>query len=103
MHSQITIPKEALERFCRHWQIAELALFGSVTRDDFSPRSDIDVMVRFLPEAKHSLFDMVNMEDALSNLFGRQVDLISQRGIERSRNPIRRSAILRSAKIIYAA
>ncbi|MCY4113779.1 MAG: nucleotidyltransferase family protein [Chloroflexi bacterium] len=96
------MPSEELAAFCEHWQISELALFGSVLRDDFGPESDIDVLVSFLPEAEHGLFDMVNMEEELSQLLGRKVDLVSRRGIERSRNYIRRRAILDSAEVIYA-
>jgi uncharacterized protein len=78
-------------------------MFGSALREDFGPDSDIDLLVRFAPEARHSLFDMVRMQDGLTELLGRQVDLVSRRGIEASRNPIRRQAILESAEVIYAA
>jgi len=97
------MPSDELTAFGKRWQISELALFGSVLRDDFGPESDIDVLVSFLPEAEHGLFDMVNMEEELSQLLGRKVDLVSRRGIERSRNYIRRRAILDSAEVIYAA
>ena len=72
-------------------------------RDDFGPESDIDVLVSFLPEAEHGLLDLVAMEEELGRLHGRKVDLVSRRGIERSRNYIRRRAILDSAEVIYAA
>lgn len=48
----IQLPEKAIELFCQRWQIKELALFGSVLRDDFRPDSDIDVLVTFSPEAK---------------------------------------------------
>ncbi len=103
MNVNIAIPEESLRDFCRRWKIVELALFGSVLRDDFGPDSDIDILVRFAPDAGTTLFDMVRMEDELSAMFGRKVDLISRRGIEASRNTIRRQAILESAEVIYAA
>lgn len=103
MTPQIEIPRKKLSDFCRRWQVVELALFGSVLRDDFSPDSDVDVLVRFDPEARHSLFDMVRMGDELSSILGREVDLVSRRGVETSRNPLRRQAILESAEVIYAA
>ena len=97
------MPSEELAAFCKRWQISELALFGSVLRDDFGPDSDVDVLVRFLPEAEHGLFEMVAMEEELSQLLGRKADLVSRRAVEQSRNYIRRRAILGSAEVIYAA
>ena len=101
--AHIEIPKEKIAGFCRKWQIREFALFGSVLRYDFGPESDIDVLVTFSEDAKHSLFDLVHMENELREIFGRDVDLVSRRGIETSRNYIRRKAILDSAEAVYAA
>jgi predicted nucleotidyltransferase len=98
----ITIPKDKIVEFCRRWKIAEFSLFGSVLREDFGPESDIDVLVAFTPDARWSLLDHVEMQDELKDIFGRAVDLISKRGIERSRNAIRRKEILGSAEVIYA-
>jgi predicted nucleotidyltransferase len=99
----ITIPKDKIIEFCRRWKITEFAFFGSVLREDFGPESDIDVLVTFAPDARWSLLDHVEMQDELKAIFGRAVDLISKRGIERSRNAIRRKEILGSAEVIYAA
>lgn len=101
MKPHIDIPKEEVAAFCRRWQITELALFGSVLREDFRPDSDVDVLVRFNPQARHTLFDMVRMQEDLQRILGRQVDLISRRGIEQSRNYIRKNAILNSAEVVY--
>ena len=103
MKAKIAIPETALKAFCQRWQITELALFGSVLREDFGPGSDIDLLVRFQPGARRSLFDLVDMEDELSKLFGRKVDLVTRSAIENSRNYLRRNMILHSAKVIYAA
>src|SRR3990170_8236105 len=100
---RIDIPKERIAEFCRRWKISELALFGSVLREDFRPDSDVDVLVTFAPDAKWSLFDHVDMEDELAQILGRPVDLVSRRGIERSRNPFRRRAILESARGLCVA
>ncbi|MBI5901953.1 MAG: nucleotidyltransferase domain-containing protein [Deltaproteobacteria bacterium] len=59
--AHIDIPKEKIAEFCKKWQVREFALFGSVLRDDFRPDSDIDVLVTFDEEARHSLFDLVHM------------------------------------------
>ena len=103
MGVHIDIPREELAEFCRRWQIVELALFGSVLRDDFGPDSDVDVLVRLAPEARHTLLDMVRMQEDLQQLLGRKVDLVEREAVEQSRNYIRRRAILQSAEVIHAA
>jgi len=57
-----------------------------VLTDDFRPDSDIDVLVTFEEDSKHALFDLVHMEDELKQIFGREVDLLTLRGVEQSRN-----------------
>ena len=99
----IELPAEKVVEFCRRWRITEFALFGSVLRDDFTPDSDVDVLVTFAPDAEWSLFHHVGMQDELKRLLGRSVDLVSRRGLERSRNYIRRKAILNSAEVLYVA
>ena len=98
----IHMPSHELAAFCKRWQISELALFGSVLRDDFGPDSDIDVLVRFHPTATPTLLDLVRMENELSRLLGRKADLVEYAAVEASRNYIRRKAVLQSAETIYA-
>jgi predicted nucleotidyltransferase len=100
---QFVIPKSAVADFCRRWQVTEFCLFGSVLRDDFRPDSDIDVLVTFAPEARHSVFDLMRMEKELAEMFGRKVDLVDRRVLEASPNYIRRRHILDSAEVVYAA
>lgn len=99
----IDLPPDRLESFCRKWDVVELALFGSVLREDFGPRSDVDVLITFAEGSHHGLFDLVEMKQELETLLGRTVDLVSRRGVEASRNPYRRRAILDSARVVYAA
>src|SRR5712692_7250524 len=101
MSARIPIDREKIAEFCRRWKITEFALFGSVLRDDFRPDSDVDVLVTFAPDAEWSLFDDVDMEEELSAIFGRKVDLVSRRAVERSDNWIRRKAILSTAEPVY--
>lgn len=100
---QIQIPTAEIRDFCERREITELSFFGSVLREDFGPDSDVDVLVRFHPNASHTLFDMVRMRDELSRILGHQIDLVSRRGIQGSRNYLRRKAILGSAEVVYAA
>lgn len=99
----LNITDSALSAFCRRWKIAELSLFGSALRDDFGSESDIDLLVTFTPNARWSLLDHIRMEEEARSLFGRGVDLVTRRAVERSRNPIRREAILGNSRMIYAA
>jgi predicted nucleotidyltransferase len=99
----ISVPRKKLVEFCKRWKISELALFGSVLREDFQPHSDVDLLVSFSPRAKISLFDLVRMQNELMEIFGRKVDLVERRAIEKSENYIRRQNILSNTKVIYAA
>ena len=103
MRAEFPIPTELLAEFCHRWKIAELRVFGSALREDFHPDSDLDLLVRFTADADWSLIDHVAMEEELSDIMGRKVDLVSQRAIERSSNWIRRTAILESAEPYFAA
>lgn len=98
---KLNLPSDRIADFCRRWKVRELALFGSVLREDFNPGSDIDVLVEFQPDARWSLFDHVTMQDELRERFGRDVDLVTKRGLERSRNHVRRRAILESAHVVH--
>lgn len=94
------IPQEKLAAFCRRWQVAELAVFGSAARGDSAPESDVDLLVEFGPGAEPSLWDWVQMKDELEEIFGRPVDLVSKAGL---RNPFRKKAILEESRVVYAA
>lgn len=71
----IEISTEQLRDFCERHAIQELSLFGSVVRDDFTPESDVDVLVKFAPEKRIGLFGLAEIEAELSDLLGRKVDL----------------------------
>ncbi len=101
--TRIAALPEDIAAFCERWSIDELALFGSVLRDEFGPHSDIDVLIKFASRPTPGLFGIVRMERELAELFGRQVDLVTRPAVENSRNPIRRKAILEDARVIYAA
>ena len=96
---RISIAMEQIADFCRRWKIAELALFGSVLRDDFGPDSDIDVLITFMD--RRALVDREAMHRELEAMFGRKVDLVYRRVIERDENYLLRNAILKSARVIY--
>ncbi len=96
--SQIDIPKQTIADFCRRHHIIRLALFGSVLRDDFRSDSDIDVLVEF-KLAKTPGLAFFEMEDELSEIFGRKVDLNTPEFISRHF----RNQVLKNAEPLYVA
>ena len=103
MNPRIPIDPGRIEEFCQRWRIVELALFGSVLREDFAPRSDVDVMVRFASDVRYGLFDLARIQEELEVILGRKVDLVERRAVERSQNYIRRQHILSHAETLYVA
>jgi len=93
------VSERDIAAFCRHWKVRELSLFGSVLREDFGTDSDVDVLVSFDEDAPWSLWDLTTMQDELSALFHRPVDLVEREGL---RNPFRRERILSTRKVVYA-
>lgn len=100
---RLGVAPETLEDLCERWRIRRFELFGSVVRSDFRPESDIDVLVEFDPEARFSLFEFFDVEQELTALFGRHVDLVERRAVEKSPNEFRRDLILGDATLLYAA
>lgn len=73
--TNIDIPSEAIAQFCQRHHIQKLSFFGSVLRDDFSSKSDLDILVEFNPKYIPGLIRLSEMEQELSAIFQRQVDL----------------------------
>lgn len=94
------IPRKKIAAFCERWGVTEFSLFGSVLRDDFRPKSDVDVLLVIKPDAPIGLFELAEMKIELQDMFKRPVDLVEKEGL---RNPYRRKEILRTAQVIYAS
>lgn len=99
---RLLIDHERLQAFCRKWGIRELDVFGSVLRDDFGPESDIDFLATFESGTRYGLAELLDMEDELSALVGRRIDLVDRRQLEgRETNPYRKASILRYKQPLY--
>jgi uncharacterized protein len=72
----LTALRVALPELRRRWPIRGLALFGSVARGEATAASDLDVLVEFTEPVTLSSF--LSLEQTLSELTGRPVDLISR-------------------------
>src|SRR5215216_1204134 len=97
--AQIDLAIEAIREICRRYPIRELAVFGSVLRDDFAPDSDIDLLVEFEPDARIGFIGFGELEQELEAVIGRRIDLVSKRALRK----VFRDAILSSAWELYAA
>ena len=93
------VDETTLAALCERYGVRELAYFGSAARGEMRPDSDIDVMVEFLPESQIDLVDYAGFMLDLSRLFGRRVDLVSRKGLK----PLIRAAVLKEARLLYAA
>jgi hypothetical protein len=99
---RLDLPSDEIAALCRKYDVETLAVFGSILRDDFGPSSDVDFLVRFRGnDCGPWMSKLTELEEDLSKTLNRPVDLVNWRGIEQSRNPIRRQAILDSARVVY--
>jgi len=100
MVARLPIPADRIADFCRRYRIVEFSLFGSVLRADFRPDSDVDVLVAYESGHSPTLEELLDMEDELRAMFGREIDLVERRRVT---NPFRRYEILTNRQVIYAA
>ncbi|MEW6745269.1 MAG: nucleotidyltransferase family protein [Planctomycetota bacterium] len=93
------LPLERIAALCRRHGIRRLALFGSIVRDDFTPQSDVDVLVEFEPGVEVGFFGLERMQEELSLLFARKVDLNTPGFLSKHY----RDRVLAEARDIYVA
>ena len=95
--------EEKIKQFCKKWNISEFSIFGSYVRNELRADSDVDVLISFKDNVKHTLFDLGNIQNELENIFDRKVDVITKKGLESSRNMLRKKTIIDEARVFYAA
>ena len=100
--NRFSIPHKEIAAFCQRWKVSELAIFGSALRTDFRTESDVDLLITFSDKSEWGLFDHVQMQHELQNLFNRKVDLVSRRALAQTQNKLLRDEILNTAKAIYS-
>ncbi|QUS62478.1 nucleotidyltransferase family protein [Synechocystis sp. PCC 7339] len=94
------IPVDKISALCQQWRISQLLLFGSVLRDDFTPNSDIDILVEFEPGFTPGFFKLYQIQEQLSSIFdNRSIDLVTPNFL----NHRIRNQILATAEVCYAA
>jgi predicted nucleotidyltransferase len=91
--------KPEVERICQALPVKRLGLFGSALTSDFSPSSDVDVLVIFDSDENIDLFDKYfELKEQLEKVFDRDVDLVVDK---KFRNPVLRESIDRTRTVIY--
>ena len=98
MPARIHIPRDEIAEICRRYRVHRLALFGSVIRDDFTPQSDVDVLVQYEPGHAGG-FEFFRMRRELIALLGREVDMHTAASL----SPYFRQEVLDEAEEIYVA
>jgi predicted nucleotidyltransferase len=96
--SGIEIPSAELARICLSFEVQSLEVFGSAVRGEMTFDSDIDLLVEFVPGAKVGLFRFAQLEQELTKLLGRRVDLVLRRGLK----PWVKERAIQEALSIYA-
>ena len=94
----MVFPKEEIEEFCKKHSIRRLSLFGSALRDDFTPESDLDILVEFDPSHIPGLIRLAGMVLELGEILGRKVDMRTAQDLSR----YFRDEVLKSALVQYA-
>ena len=98
MSPQVSLNQEQVAEFCRRHHIRKLSLFGSVLGENFRPDSDIDVLVEFEPSTSVGFLRLIAMEQELSQILRRKVDLRTPAELSR----YFREEVLRTAEVQYA-
>lgn len=95
---KVPISRSDIAAFCRRHRIRKLSLFGSLLREDFGPKSDVDVLVEFEPNARVGFFKLYDLEQELSQLLGgRRVDINTPNSLSKHF----RDEVLAEAEVLY--
>jgi len=97
MTVKLPLGRDVLADFCRGHNIRRLSIFGSVLKGTAKHDSDIDLLVEFEADAVPSLFDLADIEQELSGLLGRRVDVRTAGDLSR----YFRDEVIREAEVQY--
>jgi len=97
--SGIELPSDRIADVCRRYDVQELYVFGSASRGDMRPESDIGILVDFKPGARIGLVKFASLNEDLQDLVGRRVDLVTRTGLKPRVFP----HVLGEAQLVYAA
>jgi len=89
--------KEKITEICKKNDVIFLAIFGSTVRGQQKRTSDIDIAIEFDKKKQKTLFDLVHVENELTKVFKRKVDL----GVFSSLSPYIVEDIRKEMRVIY--
>jgi len=95
----VELPEPEIAAVCRRYQVRGLSVFGSASRGEMRPGSDVDLLVDFLPGAQVGLLELSAMSREFSLLLGRRVDI----AVKPALKPRMRREVLAEARPLYAA
>ncbi|MBY0279031.1 nucleotidyltransferase family protein [Candidatus Binatia bacterium] len=98
MTNHVPVDDATRADFCRRHGIVKLSLFGSTLNGTARPDSDVNLLVEFEPDSVPDLLDLVEMEQRLSELVARPVDLRTAADLSR----YFRDEVVRTAEVQYA-
>ncbi|MCG3114102.1 MAG: nucleotidyltransferase family protein [Candidatus Manganitrophus sp. SA1] len=98
-HPNLNLPLREIGLLCKRHHVRELALFGSALSNDFGPESDVDFLVEFEKGASIGFLEFAALQNALSDLLHRKVDLVPKKGLK----PLIRDEVLSRMQVIHAA
>jgi predicted nucleotidyltransferase len=94
--------RHAVGSVCGGRPIKRVELFGSRATGSFNASSDVDLLMEFDADAKIGLFELGAIREDLAEQLGVDIDIVSRKAVERSRNAIRRESILSHTVPLYA-
>jgi len=97
---KLDIKQDIFLDIIKKYDLEKVYVFGSVLREDFTEKSDLDLLIVFRNGKEKSLFDLIDLKNELEDLVGRKVDIVEEEALI---NPYRKEEILKNAKVIYAA
>jgi len=90
---------DRIRTLCENHNVEKLYLFGSATGENFSDKSDIDLLVRFKKIDLAKYFkNYTVLKDGLKNIFNREIDLLEEQTLK---NPILIKSIDKNKELIY--
>ncbi len=96
-----SIDKDYIKQFCEKWDIKELSIFGSVSIQNDTEQSDIDILIEFKDKFKNGLLEFIEIKEMLENYFHKKVDLLTLNGLKNSKNTVRKNNILTNRVKLY--
>jgi len=88
---------QKLEQICQSNDVSFMAIFGSYVRGEQKQGSDLDIVIEYEKDARKTLFDLIDLEEELSKIFRKKVDL----GIFHNLDPHIISRVQKEMKVIY--